>query len=126
MAQQGAYDNDSKDFTEDRLMEVPLNKYKILIESNKWNTPMVQDSKLLPSLLKLTHSDYKVHPHPPTMTKERGTTVGAEQTTRVRRQHLMRESPQRRWRAKQFTTGVSTTSTGHSIPPLTEGDQSHL
>jgi hypothetical protein len=40
-AMQGAYEDDSKDFTEDQLMEVPLNKYKILIESNKWNTSMV-------------------------------------------------------------------------------------
>ena len=46
-AQQNAYEDGSKDFTEDQLMEVALNKYKVLMESDKWNTPSVQDSKIV-------------------------------------------------------------------------------
>ena len=45
--QQDAYEDGSKDFTKDGLMEIVLNKYKVLIESNKWNTPSAQDSKIV-------------------------------------------------------------------------------
>jgi hypothetical protein len=46
-AHQNAYEDGSKDFTEDQLMEVALNKYKVLMESDKWNTPSAQDSKIV-------------------------------------------------------------------------------
>ena len=46
-AQQNAYEDGSKEFTEDQLMEVALNKYKVLMESDKWNTPSEQDSKIV-------------------------------------------------------------------------------
>ena len=46
-AQQNAYEDGSKDFTEDQLMEVALNKYKVLMELDKWNTPSAQDSKMV-------------------------------------------------------------------------------
>ena len=45
--QQDAYVDSWKDFTEDRLTEVALNKYKILIESDKWNVPSDQDTKII-------------------------------------------------------------------------------
>jgi hypothetical protein len=45
--QQNAYDNGSKEFTEDQLMEVALNKYKVLMESDNWNTLSEQDSKII-------------------------------------------------------------------------------
>ena len=45
--QQDAYVDSWKDFTEDRLTEVALNKYKILIESDKWNAPSDQDTKII-------------------------------------------------------------------------------
>ena len=46
-AQQNAYEDGSKEFTEDQLIEVALNKYKVLMESDKWNTPSEQDSKFV-------------------------------------------------------------------------------
>ena len=47
-AQQNAYeDHGSKEFTEDQLMEVALNKCKVLMESDKWNTLLEQDSKIV-------------------------------------------------------------------------------
>ena len=46
-AQQNAYEDGSKEFTEDQLMEVALNKYKVLMESDKWNTLSEQDSKIV-------------------------------------------------------------------------------
>ena len=45
--QQDAYVDGREDFTEDRLMEVALNKYKILIEADKWNVPSAQDTKIV-------------------------------------------------------------------------------
>jgi hypothetical protein len=45
-----AYLNSQEDFTEDRIMEVALNKYKILIDSNKLNATSDQDTKI-PHLL---------------------------------------------------------------------------
>ena len=45
--QQDAYVDGREDFTEGRLMEVALNKYKILIEADKWNAPSAQDSKIV-------------------------------------------------------------------------------
>ena len=46
-AQQNTYEDGSKEFTEDQLMEVALNKCKVLMESDKWNTPSEQDSKIV-------------------------------------------------------------------------------
>ena len=46
-AQQNAYEDGSKEFTEDQLMEVALNKDKVLMESDKWNTLLEQDSKIV-------------------------------------------------------------------------------
>ena len=45
--QQNAYEDGSKEFTEDQLMEVALNKDKVLMESDKWNTLLEQDSKIV-------------------------------------------------------------------------------
>ena len=45
--QQDAYVDSREDFTDDRLMEVALNKYKILVESEKWNAPSDQDTKII-------------------------------------------------------------------------------
>ena len=94
--QQDAYEDGSDDFTEDGLMEIALNKYKVLIESNKWNAPSAQDSKLLLLQQKLMHSKCKAHPPPLTTTKEKGTTAKARQTMHGRKTHLARESPQRK------------------------------
>ena len=45
--QQDAYVDGKVDITEDELMELALNKYKILLESEKWNAPSDQDSQII-------------------------------------------------------------------------------
>ena len=45
--QQDAYVDSREDFSEDRLMEVALNKFRILVESDRWNTPSEQESKII-------------------------------------------------------------------------------
>ena len=45
--QQDAYVDGKIDITEDKLMELALNKYKILLESEKWNALSDQDSQII-------------------------------------------------------------------------------
>ena len=47
MTQQDVYVGSQEEFTEDTLMEGVLSKYKILIESDKWNAPSDQDTKII-------------------------------------------------------------------------------
>ena len=43
--QQDAYVDGHMEFTDDQLMEIALNKYKILFESSKWNKPSALEPK---------------------------------------------------------------------------------
>jgi hypothetical protein len=45
--QQDAYVDGHMEFTEDQLIEVALNKYNILFESSKWNTPSALEPKIV-------------------------------------------------------------------------------
>ena len=45
--QQDAYVVCQGQVTEDCLLEVALSKSKVLVESDKWNTPSNQDSKII-------------------------------------------------------------------------------
>ena len=44
--QQDAYVDGKVDLTKEKLMELALNKYNILLESEKWNAPSDQDTQI--------------------------------------------------------------------------------
>ena len=44
---QDAYMDSKADYTEDKLMEITINKYKILMEAETWNAPTAQDSQII-------------------------------------------------------------------------------
>ena len=54
VGQQDQYHDGRVDFCVDSLMDLALNKFKMLVESKRWNLPSVQDAKLEAQIVALT------------------------------------------------------------------------
>jgi len=54
IGQQDQYHDGRVDFDVDSLMDLALNKYKMLVESKKWNLPSAKDAKLEAQIVALT------------------------------------------------------------------------
>ena len=54
VGQQDQYNDRCIDFDVDSLMDLALNKYKMLIESSKWNLPAARDPKVDAQIIALT------------------------------------------------------------------------
>jgi len=54
VGQQDQYHNGRVDFDEDSLMDLALNKFKMLVESKRWNLPSAKDVKLEAQIVALT------------------------------------------------------------------------
>ena len=52
--QQDQYNDGHIDFDVDSLMDLALNKYKMLIKSSKWNLPAARDPKVYAQIIALT------------------------------------------------------------------------
>jgi hypothetical protein len=54
VGQQDQYNDGRIDFDVDSLMDLALNKYKMLIKSSKWNLPAARDPKVDAQIIALT------------------------------------------------------------------------
>ena len=100
-------------------MEVVLNKYKILIESDKWNSPSDQDTKIIA----LSSEIYELKMSGILSKKKRRqeSAVQASLTLNGRRHpQKMMNQPRRLW-VTSHTTGVFTTNIGPFIHQTISG-----